>query len=183
MHLHKRRPSTWQEALEQFLWFKQAQNLSPRTIEGYGRDISLFFTRNPEAYQPGTLRESALAYMADKVKPATFNLRLTYLKAFFDWGVGEGIFDENPLAGIKRRRAEARKPSILTGCDEARLCKEYRWPCHHGALMQNELQELRSSCFPLLQAITLCGDTQQLRVQMDLTCAFLHSNPCLQKPG
>ena len=106
--IRKELPSTWQEALEQFLWFKQAQGLSTETIAGYKKDVSQFFRRNPEAWKPERLKPLALAYMSEKVKPATFNLRLSYLGAFLDWCVKEGIFPENPLKGIKRRRADGR---------------------------------------------------------------------------
>ena len=50
-----------------------------------------------------------LSYLAqDGIAPATFNLRLNYIKAFFSWLVAEGAFPENPAWGIKRRKAEPR---------------------------------------------------------------------------
>ncbi len=106
--LKKTVPATWQDALQQFLWFKNAQGLSDTTIADYRKHVSLFFKRHPEAYNPANLKAAVLSYMADNVKPATFNLRLTYLGAFFDWAVREGIFPENPLKGIKRRKADPR---------------------------------------------------------------------------
>jgi site-specific recombinase XerC len=50
--------------------------------------------------------------MAQPVKPATFNLRLIYLKAFFAWCIQEGIFTENPLDGFKRKKVEGRIVNI-----------------------------------------------------------------------
>lgn len=46
--------------------------------------------------------------MADNIKPATFNIRLSYLKAFFDWCISEGILHQNPLSQFKKRKADGR---------------------------------------------------------------------------
>ncbi|MCR4432041.1 MAG: tyrosine-type recombinase/integrase [Tepidanaerobacteraceae bacterium] len=55
-----------------------------------------------------------MEYMAQKMKPATYNLRLVYLKAFFKWCIGEGYLQKNPLDGLKRRKAEPRIVDIDT---------------------------------------------------------------------
>ena len=44
----------------------------------------------------------------DNIAPATFNIRLRYLKSFFSWLVNEGAYTRNPLEGIKTRKAEPR---------------------------------------------------------------------------
>lgn len=49
-----------------------------------------------------------MEYLSDNIKPATFNLRLIYLKAFFEWCVNENYLDANPLTGFKNRKAQAR---------------------------------------------------------------------------
>jgi hypothetical protein len=36
--LRKDRPGTWQDALQQFLWFKQAENLSQRRFDANTRN-------------------------------------------------------------------------------------------------------------------------------------------------
>ena len=46
--------------------------------------------------------------MSQEIKPATYNIRLVYLKAFFAWSINEGYLVENPLQGFKRRKAEPR---------------------------------------------------------------------------
>lgn len=103
-------PSTWQEALDQFILFKQAQGVSTETVAGYRRGISQFFRRNPEAWKPERLKPIVLAHMVERTKPATFNLRLTYLRAFLDWCVREGIlaphFREHYECGSSRRTAQ-----------------------------------------------------------------------------
>lgn len=49
-----------------------------------------------------------MEYMSDDIKPATYNLRWVYLKAFFSWCIGEGYLNENPLDGFKKRKAQER---------------------------------------------------------------------------
>jgi len=43
------------------------------------------------------LRASILKYFSDDIKPATFNLRRKYLKAFFDFLVRENVIEKNPV--------------------------------------------------------------------------------------
>ena len=111
INVKKSRPGTSEEALQSFLFWKQAQGLSERTVKDYRSHVALFFKRHPEAYNDN-LKPAVFEYMAQPVKPATFNLRLVYLKAFFEWCVGEKIFEENPLDNIKRKKAEGRVVNI-----------------------------------------------------------------------
>ena len=46
--------------------------------------------------------------MAKLAKPAYFNLKLIYLRTFIIWCVKVGIYVDNPLIGIKKRKAENR---------------------------------------------------------------------------
>ena len=42
--------------------------------------------------------------MGENIKPATYNLRLVYLRAFFQWCIEEGYLTvENPLKSFKRK--------------------------------------------------------------------------------
>lgn len=107
LKLHRDTPATWEEAMQQFLWWKQG-DVSETTLADYRYHISQFFRRYPEAYSPKHLKKCVLAYMAQEMKPATYNIRLEYLKAFFRWGVKEGIFPENPLADKKKKKDEGR---------------------------------------------------------------------------
>ena len=74
--LKKDRPGTWQDALQQFLWFKQAENLSPTTLNGYQTYIGLFFKQFPEAYDEANLKQSLSNFMAQQAKSAHYNLKL-----------------------------------------------------------------------------------------------------------
>ena len=104
--------ASWEEALEAFILFRKAEGYSKRTIEDYRYHITHLFKECPEAWDPtcpGKARAAVLSYLAqDGIAPATFNLRLYYIKAFFSWLVEEGAFPENPARGIKRRKTEPR---------------------------------------------------------------------------
>ncbi|GFN24284.1 tyrosine-type recombinase/integrase [Thermanaeromonas sp. C210] len=97
----------WQEALQQFLWKKSATGISERTLKDYRKIVSLFFGRFPEAW-PKALKPAVYEFMADDIKPATYNLRLIYLRAFFNFCLEEGYIEENPLAGFKRKKTDIR---------------------------------------------------------------------------
>lgn len=104
LRINKKLPDTWQDALQDFLRWKQAQGVSKRTIEDYHLHITLFFRRFPDAWEADKLRHRVLEYMADPIMPATFNIRRVYLKAFFAWCVREGIFPENPFHDIPKKK-------------------------------------------------------------------------------
>ena len=106
--IRKEVPTDWKDALQGFLFWKQAQGLAERTLTDYRKHVSQLFNRFPKAFDAKKLKPAVLEYMAQPVKPVTFNLRFIYLRAFFDWCIQEGIFAENPLKGFKRRKAEGR---------------------------------------------------------------------------
>lgn len=103
---------TWEEAFEGFVFWKQAQGLSITTITGYKNVITHFFKRFPYCWQSAKLRNSIIQHMADNIKPATYNLRLIYLRALFDWCIREGYLDVNPLSDFKKRKAQPRIVNI-----------------------------------------------------------------------
>ena len=98
----------WEEALQFFLYWKQGQNLCQETLGDYRKHVSRLFTRYPDAWQQEQLRQYVMEYMGEKIKPATYNLRLNYLGAFFKWCVEEGYMLGNPLHDFKRRKAAGR---------------------------------------------------------------------------
>nr|WP_315988976.1 hypothetical protein [Desulforamulus aquiferis] len=81
-------------------------------MKDYRSHVNILFSRYPEAFDNEHLKPAVLEYMAQPVKPATFNLRLVYLKAFFDWCVKEEYIVKNPLEGFKRRKDEGRIVNI-----------------------------------------------------------------------
>ena len=100
--------TSWQEGLEAFLFWKQAQGLSKTTIGDYKRHVNYYFKRFPESWGSTSLKKCIIEYMADDLKPASFNLRLIYLKAFFNYCIKEGYVEENPLQDFKKRKAQGR---------------------------------------------------------------------------
>jgi site-specific recombinase XerD len=105
---------SWQDVLEDFILWKKAQGLSDLTLRDFQNHVELFFKKYPNCWQDN-LKSAALKYMSDKkIKPATFNLRLVNLKAFFNWLVDEEFIPDNPLKGLKRRKAESRIVNIDT---------------------------------------------------------------------
>lgn len=99
---------TWEDALQEFLYWKMAQGLSDTTIQDYRKHIRQFFNRYPDAFDEKYLKDRLLQYLAQPVKPATYNLRLIYLKVFIQWCMQEGIYCSNPIASFKRKKDEGR---------------------------------------------------------------------------
>lgn len=98
----------WEDALNEFLLLKKAEGRSRTTLDDYERHAYYFFNRFPNSWNDSTLKISVMKYMSDNIKPATYNLRLAYLKSFFAWSAKEGYIDENPLETLKKRKAQER---------------------------------------------------------------------------
>jgi len=110
-----RKDVSWEDAAAEFIYFKIAEGRAERTIEDYKEHIARFFKRFPDAFDPQKARKCVLEYMSDKIRPATYNIRLAYLRCFFSWCVNEGILPENPTAGLKRRKDGGRIVSVEDG--------------------------------------------------------------------
>lgn len=105
----------WQELLQQFLFFKRAVGRSELTLRDYEYHITHFFKLYPNCFHDEQqLKKCLLEQLSQSVKPATYNLRLTYLKTFFKWCVEENINKSNPLEGILKKKAEERIVKIDT---------------------------------------------------------------------
>ncbi len=98
----------WQTALGYFLLFKRGEGVSIRTIEDYSKHISQFFSRSFCEIQDPNLEKAVLSYLSDQVAPATYNLRLVYLRGFFRWCIDEHYLSCDPTRRLKRRKAPAR---------------------------------------------------------------------------
>ncbi|MGG1880623.1 tyrosine-type recombinase/integrase [Paenibacillus cisolokensis] len=116
--LREHLPSTWEETLEQFLSWKRAQGISKTTLDDYRRHVGMFYRRYPDAFgSPPEQVESCLYhYLGDEsIKPATYNLRLNYLRAFFKWCVDKIGMQRNPLEGFKKRKDEGKVIEVDEG--------------------------------------------------------------------
>ena len=104
-----RKKVTWQQAMEDFLFWKKAQGVSETTLKGYSNHIRHFYKRFDKVWgDEEETKQAILTHMGDKIKPATYNLRLIYLRAFFEWGKKEGLVAVNPLDDYKKRKADPR---------------------------------------------------------------------------
>jgi integrase/recombinase XerC len=106
--------STWMGILESFMYYKRVQGLSDRTLQDHDSHVNYFFKLHPTAWGDDSivnelrLKNELFEYLSRNVKPATFNLRLTYLKCFLQYALDEGYIKSNPLIQFKKRKAEAR---------------------------------------------------------------------------
>lgn len=124
---------SWGEWLEEFSWWKSASGLSERTVKDYQTHVKRFYGEHPET-QEDNLKKAVYMYMAKPCKPAYFNLKLTYLKAFFKWCVEQKYIQNNPLEGFHHRKAEARIVLI----SDATIIKLLSLPdVHHFAGMRD----------------------------------------------
>lgn len=106
-------PQTWQEALDSYLFLKQAQGLRKATITGHRDVVRCFFNRHPDAWPPGSnISQYIYTFMGEEIAPATYNIRRNYLRQFFDWGISEGIFVENPLDRLHTKKTVDRRVNI-----------------------------------------------------------------------
>ncbi len=106
-------PSTWEEAIEEFIYLKKAQGRSEGTIDDYQRHAKYFFNRYPKAFNSfRSLKTAVLKYMSDDIKPNTFNRRRQYLNGFFSWCVEEGILERNPFDNIPKKKDEFRNVNL-----------------------------------------------------------------------
>jgi site-specific recombinase XerD len=96
----------------QFLTFKRADGRAPRTLKDYQEHISFFYRSYPDAWEQP--RPAVMAYLSRYENPSTYNLRLAYLKVWFDWLMAEGLFpgDRHPLMGLKKRKPQGRVVDI-----------------------------------------------------------------------
>ena len=100
------RPSPAQ-ALDTFLTFKKATGAAPRTMTDYRKTVGAFFRGYEEAWNgPHTMRPSLVSWLSQDIAPATYNLRLVYLRAFWRWAVEEELQPDSPdpFRGLKRRK-------------------------------------------------------------------------------
>lgn len=132
---------SWESALGRFLEYKRAESLAEQTQKDYTQHVSRFMRRYPGAWSTSDrLAEASFEYLAEYIAPSTYNNRLVYLRTFFSWCVERGIIGANPIAKIKKRKAEPRVVSI----DEKILSKLLKLPD------QDKYTGLRDYCLILI---------------------------------
>lgn len=94
--------------LEKYLLLKKAEGLSENTGSDVLSLIKLFFKRYPRTTK-NTLEKNVLLFLSQpNISPYTYNLRLSYLKCFFNFCLSEKYIDKNPLEGLKKRKTTPR---------------------------------------------------------------------------
>lgn len=94
------------KVLDEFLLFKAGDGAAKRTLEDYAYHVNRFLNRSPGIHDYQALQEAVYRYFAEETAPATRNIRLKYLRAFFSWCLTQGYLPANPTAGIKRARED-----------------------------------------------------------------------------
>lgn len=107
---------------------------SPRTVEGYSRDLTLFarwfgqsngYRLIPERLTPTDAREyKQKSLHVDKASPATINRRLAALRAYVNWALNEGFIEYDPISAIKSVEEQPVAPKWLTRQEQARVTRE-----------------------------------------------------------
>ena len=109
---------TLEEAMKQFINFKKAQQVAPRTMRDYESYLPLFLSKSHNSLDEKVLAEDVLEYFANipNTSPARFNHPYSNLSAFFNWAVKQDILNKNPLTaqGIKKKRDDGNiKPANI----------------------------------------------------------------------
>ena len=122
------------EAVAAFAVHLQANGKSPRTIDGYYRDLALLVTFAGDV-EIETLTPDLLArfVVSDPVRlgrdgrpkaTVTVNRVKAALKSFGGFLVGTGLLPADPARAIEIRRAERHSPNSLTEAERKRLLRE-----------------------------------------------------------
>ncbi|WP_052210449.1 tyrosine-type recombinase/integrase [Thermoanaerobacter sp. YS13] len=93
--------------LEEFLLVREADGLAPRTLKDYRYHVEKFIEflgLDHSTYQQ--IRIALLKYFSIPSSPRYRNIKLQYLRAFFNWCVSEGYLPANPTDGIKKAKED-----------------------------------------------------------------------------
>lgn len=106
---------SWLDVVAEFLAVKSAEGRAPRTLRDYEAHLRRFLAVRPEGMNTEEeLRKAVLDFFRERAEkaPATFNLALEYLRAFFSWCVQEGHLTANPARGIRKRKDEGKPRAV-----------------------------------------------------------------------
>ncbi|ABB14999.1 tyrosine-type recombinase/integrase [Carboxydothermus hydrogenoformans] len=91
---------------EEFLIARQADGLAPRTLEDYRWHIEKFMELTGANPTYEAVRKAILQHLSEPSSPRYRNIKLQYLKAFFNWCVREGYLPANPTDGIRKAKED-----------------------------------------------------------------------------
>lgn len=107
------------EAIEEFIYAKESENVTKVTIENYDYAFSRFQAfLNNENPNIGQLDKSIfrqyLSHLKDKgLSPFTVECHYRHLNGFFNWLVNDGYLESNPLNRIKKPKTSDNLPQII----------------------------------------------------------------------
>ncbi len=173
--------------VEAFLEDLARAGRSPRTIEGYRKDLIDFIAWiegrygeafDPKAVLPEDLRDYRQHLLAvRRAAPSTVNRRLAAIRSFFAFLAARGEISSNPAARIPDVRAGRAAPKALSEAELRRLLREARRsfnPLHravifllaHTGLRASELCALRLADLVLSERkgkLTVRGKGEKIR--------------------
>lgn len=109
---------TLEEAMNDFLNFKRAQQPAARTMRDYESYLKNFLEFSNNSLEEKILNRDILAYFAQipDTSPARFNHPYQNLSTFFNWAVAQDIIRKNPIVtqGLKKKRDDGNiKPASI----------------------------------------------------------------------
>ncbi len=94
------------------------RNLSPHTVDNYGRDLALFLAHAEPASLYDLSAASVSAFLQGQAEagydPRTQARRLSALRTFFDHLVEQGVLEASPADGLENPRLPKRLPHVLS---------------------------------------------------------------------
>lgn len=93
-------------ALEEFLLFRQASGAAKRTLDDYRYHVGAFLKASPGVAGYEDLQKAVVRYLSQPCSTGYRNIKLKYLRSFFNWCVREGYLSANPTAGIKKAKED-----------------------------------------------------------------------------
>lgn len=109
--------------IDRFITYLEDTDKSPRTINGYNRDLQTFIAwyegstgQPPSAatVTPLDIREyRQYLSVTKRLKPASVNRKLSALRAYFNWARQAKLVSTSPVAGVKDVKQVARAPRWL----------------------------------------------------------------------
>lgn len=109
---------TLAEAIEKFLAYKKAQQVSARTMRDYVSYLGDFLNKSSNSLEAKELAADVLDYFSKipNTSPARFNHPYQALSALFNWAIRQDLIAKNPLTsqGIQKKKDDGNiKPADI----------------------------------------------------------------------
>lgn len=112
------------EKIKLYLSAKKLEGLSSATLKGYELELNIFANKIRKKAVDVTSADVRI-YLADleHLKMSTIGQKLSVLKSFFGWLVGEEVIKRDPTMKLKTPKTEKRLPKALT-IEELEMLRE-----------------------------------------------------------